>query len=97
MSEPRLPTICDLKFDFNKPAERKAAFAWLRLVSPVLTNLERRQLRQYLQTLLRDERGECVIVLPGKKFGRRSCRATYLRALEWVAGLSVPLELPDLA
>ena len=58
MSEPRLPTICDLKFDFNKPTERKAAFAWLRLVSPVLTNGERRQLRQYLQALLGDERGE---------------------------------------
>jgi hypothetical protein len=54
MSEPRLPTICDLKFDFDKPTERKAAFAWLRLVSPVLTNVERRQLRQYLQALLGD-------------------------------------------
>ena len=90
MSEPRLPTICDLKFDFNKPTERKAAFAWLRLVSPVLTNGERRQLRQYLQALLGDESGECVIVLPARKFDRRSCRATSLRAPDWVAGWSVP-------
>jgi hypothetical protein len=80
MSEPRLPTICDLKFDFNEPTERKAAFAWLRIVAPVLTNVERQQLRQYLQALRRDERGECVIVLRGRKFGGRSCAATSLRS-----------------
>ena len=62
MSEPQLPTICDLKFDFNEPTERKAAFAWLRIVALVLTNVERQQLRQYLKALRRDERGECVIV-----------------------------------
>ena len=58
MSEARLPTICDLKFDFNKRTEREAAFAWLRAVAPVLTNAERQQVRQYLQTIRRDERGE---------------------------------------
>jgi len=91
MSEPRLPTICDLKFDFNEPTERKAAFAWLRIVAPVLTNVERQQLRQYLQALRRDERGECVIVLRGRKFGGRSCPATSLRSRAGAAGCSVPL------
>ena len=58
MSEPRLPTICDLKFDFNKPVEREAAFAWLRAVAPVLTTVERQQVRQYLQAIRRDQPGE---------------------------------------
>ena len=56
MSEPQLPTICDLKFDFNKPVEREAAFAWLRAVAPVLTKVERHEVRQYLQAILRHER-----------------------------------------
>jgi hypothetical protein len=55
MSELRLPRICDLKFDLNNPLEREAAFAWLRAVVPVLTNVERRQVRQYLRTVLRGE------------------------------------------
>jgi hypothetical protein len=62
MSKPRLPTICDLKFDFNKPVEREAAFAWLRAVAPVLTKVERREVRQYLQAVLRHERYEVVSV-----------------------------------
>ena len=49
MSEPRLPAICDVKLDVNKPTERAAAFAWLRHVAPVLTNAERQQVRRYLQ------------------------------------------------
>ena len=61
MSEPRLPTICDLKFDFNKPVEREAAFAWLRAVAPVLTKVERREVRQYLQAI-RHEQCEVVSV-----------------------------------
>jgi hypothetical protein len=55
MSEPRLPTICDLKFDFKKAGEREAALAWLRSIMPVLTNAERQQVRQYLQAIRRDE------------------------------------------
>ena len=62
MSEPRLPTICDLKFDFNKSVEREAAFAWLRAVAPVLTKVERREVRQYLQAILRPEQCEVVSV-----------------------------------
>ena len=62
MSEPRLPTICDLKFDFNKPVEREAAFAWLRAVAPVLTTVERQQVRQYLQAIRRDQPSEVVSV-----------------------------------
>jgi hypothetical protein len=62
MSEPRLPAICDLKYDFSKPGQREAAFAWLRAVAPVLTNAERQQVRQYLQAIRRDERGEVVRV-----------------------------------
>jgi len=58
MSEPRLPTICDLNFDFNKSVEREAAFAWLRAVAPVLTTVERQQVRQYLQAIRRDQPGE---------------------------------------
>ena len=61
MSKPRLPTICDLKFDFNKPVEREAAFAWLRAVAPVLTKVERREVRQYLQAI-RHEQCEVVSV-----------------------------------
>src|SRR5215469_12106128 len=91
MSEPQLPTICDLKFDFNEPTERKAAFAWLRIVALVLTNVARQQLRQYLKALRRDERGECVIVLRGTKFGSRSCPATSFRSRAGAAGCSVPL------
>lgn len=60
MSELRLPTICDLKFDFKKPVEREAALAWLRTIAPVLTNAERQQVRQYLQAVRRDERSEVV-------------------------------------
>jgi hypothetical protein len=99
MSEPRLPVICDLKFDFNKPTERGAAFAWLRAVAPVLTNAERQQVRQYLQALLRDERGEMVIVLRGTKFGGQSCGATSSRAgtgfarwLSVLVGIGIPPE-----
>jgi len=61
MIEPQLPTICDLKFDFNKPVEREAAFAWLRAVAPVLTKVERREVRQYLQAI-RHEQCEVVSV-----------------------------------
>ena len=61
MSKPRLPTICDLKFDFNKPVEREAAFAWLCAVAPVLTKVERREVRQYLQAI-RHEQCEVVSV-----------------------------------
>jgi hypothetical protein len=61
MSELRLPRICDLKFDLNKPVEREAAFAWLRAVAPVLTNIERRQVRQYLRAMLHDEQGEVTV------------------------------------
>jgi hypothetical protein len=56
MSEARLPKICDLKFDFEKPVEKEAAFAWLRVVASVLTNAERHQVLQYLQAIRRDER-----------------------------------------
>jgi hypothetical protein len=76
MGQPQLPIICDLKFDFNEPTERRLAFMWLRTVAPVLTNAERRQVRQYLRALLRDERGEFVIVLRGRKFGGRSYGGT---------------------
>lgn len=62
MSEPRLPAICDLKFDFKNAAEREAAFAWLRAIAPVLTNAERRQVRQYLQAIRRDEPAAVVSV-----------------------------------
>jgi hypothetical protein len=62
MIEPQLPTICDLKFDFNKPVEREAAFAWLRAVAPVLTTVERQQVRQYLQAIRRDQPSEVVSV-----------------------------------
>ena len=61
MNELRLPRICDLKFDLNKSVERGAAFAWLRAVAPVLTNVERRQVRQYLRAVLRDEQGELTV------------------------------------
>jgi hypothetical protein len=76
MSETRLPKICDLNFDFNKPVERTAALAWLRVVAPVLTAVERQQLRRCLQALVRDERGEVVIGLPSRKFGGRARRTT---------------------
>lgn len=62
MSGPHLPKICDLKFDLSKPVEREAAFEWLRTVAPVLTNAERRQVRQYLQAVRRGERVEVVSV-----------------------------------
>ena len=62
MIEPQLPTICDLKFDFNKRVEREAAFAWLRAVAPVLTTVERQQVRQYLQAIRRDQPSEVVSV-----------------------------------
>ena len=55
MSKPRLPTICDLKFDFNKPVEREAAFAWLRAVAPVLTKVERHEVRQYRRSCVMSE------------------------------------------
>jgi hypothetical protein len=94
MSDPRLPPICDLKFDFNKPTERGAAFAWLRYVAPVLTSAERQQVRRYLQAVLRDERGEFVIMLRGKKFCGQSCGATSSRAgvgwLSWLANVGTP-------
>jgi hypothetical protein len=97
MSEPRLPAICDVKFDFNKPTERGPAFAWLRAVAPVLTNAERQQVRRYLRAVLRDERGELVIILRGKKFGRQSCGATSSGAgvggwLSWLAKVGIPPE-----
>jgi hypothetical protein len=90
MSEPRLPKICDLNFDFNKPVEKRAAFAWLRMVAPVLTAAERQQLRRYLQALVRDERGEVVIVLPSRKFGGRA-RGTTLSLRAGVAAWPVAL------
>jgi len=62
MSKPRLPTICDLKFDFNKPVEREAAFAWLRAVAPLNLCQHRREVRQYVQAVLRHERYEVVSV-----------------------------------
>ena len=62
MSKPQLPTICDLKFDFNKPVEREAAFAWLHAVAPVLTKVERHEVRPYLQAVLRHKRCEVVSV-----------------------------------
>jgi hypothetical protein len=96
MSEPQLPAICDVKCDFNNPTERGAAFAWLRAVAPVLTNAERQQLRRYLQAVLRDERGELVVILRGKKFGRQSCGATSSRAgvgwLSWLVNAGIPPE-----
>jgi hypothetical protein len=99
VSEPRLPAICDVKFDFNKPTERAAAFAWLRAVAPVLTSAEGQQVWRYLQAVLRDERGELVIILRGKKLGRQSCGATSSRAgvgwLSWLVKVGItPEPLP---
>jgi hypothetical protein len=95
MNEPRLPAICDVKLDFNKPAERGAAFAWLHHIAPVLTSAERQQVRRYLKAVLRDERGEFVIMLRGRKLGGQSRGTTSSRAgvggwLSWLANVGIP-------
>jgi hypothetical protein len=76
MSEPRLPKILRPEIRFNQVCRKRGGIRWLHAVAPVLKVAERQQGRRYLQALLRDERGEPVIVPRGRKFGGQSCGAT---------------------